>query len=227
MNKNQIIRIARLLRPASSRGYAITASYAQKGIIPKAGDTPSLERMANAMPSRPLFDKENEVINDDKFLEKFVTFRDATVSDIIQGKSIKDVKTVTENTTVFDAIRRMSLEKIGALLVTSEDGKPRGIITERDYLTKVILKGLSSKDIPVARIMTPKENLLVVDPTTSAGTIMAIMTNKRVRHVPIIDQSGDIAGLISIGDVVRFIMVRTLVNFIDNISWSKDKQLSI
>ena len=110
--------------------------------------------------------------------------------------------------TVFDAIHWMSVKNVGALLVM-EGGELLGIISERDYTRKVILKDRSSKDTRVREIMTT--DLVVVRPDTTVEEAMRVMTKTRVRHLPVVDR-GHLVGVVSIGDLVeRTIAVQRLV----------------
>jgi len=110
------------------------------------------------------------------------------------------VLSIDGGATVIDAIRRMVDANVGAILVTDRD-QIVGILTERDYLRRVALEGRSSSTTEVREIMTSP--LVVVEPETTVDETMAIMTDRRIRHLPVaID--GQIAGLISIGDVVKF-----------------------
>lgn len=110
--------------------------------------------------------------------------------------------------TVFDAIRWMAAKNVGALLVM-EGGDVLGIISERDYTRKVILKDRSSKETKVREIMTT--DLIVVRPDTTVEEAMHIMTRNRVRHLPVVDR-GRLVGLVSIGDLVeRTIMAQRIV----------------
>ena len=101
---------------------------------------------------------------------------------------------------VYQAIEMMALKSIGALTVLSDEGKLIGIISERDYARKVILEGKSSKDTTVSEIMT--KNVICVDPTLKVDECMAVMTEKRVRHLPVLHQ-GELVGMISVGDLVK------------------------
>jgi CBS domain-containing protein len=109
---------------------------------------------------------------------------------------------VAPATSVFDAIKLMADKNIGALLVLEGD-KIVGIITERDYARKVIVTGRSSKDTAVREIMTSQ--VMYVRPNQSNEECMALMTDNRVRHLPVMD-SGKLVGLISIGDLVKDII---------------------
>ena len=112
------------------------------------------------------------------------------------------VWSIAPNSMVFDAIQLMADKNVGALPVV-EKGELVGIISERDYTRKVILKGKSSKDTPVRDIMTQQP--LTAHPTDSVSECMHVMTEKRVRHLPVME-GGKIVGLISIGDLVRRII---------------------
>lgn len=109
---------------------------------------------------------------------------------------------VTPDTTVFDALKLMAEKNIGVLLVLEGDVLV-GLLSERDYARKVILKGKSSKDTPVKEIMS--EKVIYVEPEQTVEECMALMTDKRVRHLPVFE--GDkLIGIISIGDVVKAII---------------------
>jgi CBS domain-containing protein len=96
----------------------------------------------------------------------------------------------------------MAEKNIGALLVI-RDEELAGIFSERDYARKIILLGRHSKDVPVAEIMTSK--VVCIRPEQTADECMALMTEKRIRHLPVLD-AGSLAGMISIGDVVRAVI---------------------
>lgn len=101
--------------------------------------------------------------------------------------------------TVFDAVKKMVELNSGSLLVTEGD-EIRGIITERDYLRNIVLAGRTSKTTQVGEIMTTQ--IVVAKPDTTVEEAMAIMTDRRIRHLPVVDK-GKIAGLVSIGDLVK------------------------
>jgi CBS domain-containing protein len=122
--------------------------------------------------------------------------------DAILAHKGSAVWSIAPNATVFDAIQLMADKNVGALPVV-ENGRLVGIISERDYTRKVILKGKSSKDTPVRDIMT--KELIVAQPGDSINKCMHIMTDKRVRHLPLMEGTKMI-GLISIGDLVRRII---------------------
>jgi CBS domain-containing protein len=124
----------------------------------------------------------------------------ATVRDMLRGKS--DVYTVEPGDTVFEALRLMADKNIGAVLVRS-DQKLEGIFSERDYARKVILLGKTSKETLVSEIMTTR--VICVEPDWTADQCMALMTEKRIRHLPVMEQRR-LVGVISIGDVVRAVV---------------------
>ncbi len=125
-----------------------------------------------------------------------------SAAQILKSKPEQAVETVTPSTTVFDALKRMAEKNIGALLVM-EDAKIAGIFTERDYARKIILLGRSSKETLVRDIMTFP--VMVVRPDQSNEECMALMTDGRMRHLPVVD-NGKLIGLISIGDLVKDII---------------------
>jgi CBS domain-containing protein len=112
------------------------------------------------------------------------------------------VWSIAPNSTVFEAIQLMADKNVGALPVI-EKGELVGIISERDYTRKVILKGKSSKDTPVTDIMTRQP--VTVHPDDSVGECMHVMTEKRIRHLPVME-GAKMVGLLSIGDLVRRII---------------------
>jgi CBS domain-containing protein len=113
-----------------------------------------------------------------------------------------NVWTISPEAKVIDALKLMADKKIGALAVMYKN-QVVGILSERDYARKVILKGKSSLDTPVKEIMTCQ--VYCVGLETPAEECMALMTQKRIRHLPVIDK-GKLAGLISIGDVVKSVI---------------------
>jgi len=124
----------------------------------------------------------------------------ATVRDMLRGKS--DVYSVAPGDSVFTALRLMADRNIGAVLVRSNE-KLEGIFSERDYARKVVLLGKMSRETLVSEIMTPR--VVSVEPNWTADQCMALMTEKRIRHLPVMEQ-GRLVGVISIGDVVRAVV---------------------
>jgi len=125
------------------------------------------------------------------------------VRNILQAKG-HDVFFVGPAVTVYDAIELMSQKNIGGLIISDQRcEKLLGIFTERDYARKLILKGKSSKDTKVGEIMT--ENPITVVPDDSIEDCMKLMTNRRIRHLPVLE-NGCLTGMISIGDVVHYII---------------------
>ena len=122
-------------------------------------------------------------------------------SDLLKSKT-KQLWMIQQDATVLDALKLMAEKEIGALMVTDKKEKIVGIITERDYARKVILKGKKSLDTRVKEIMTPSEKMYTVKPDTPVEDCMVLMTGKHIRHVPVFDGS-KFVGLISIGDVVK------------------------
>jgi len=123
------------------------------------------------------------------------------VRDILNTKG-KVVFSVTPSSIVYPAIELMCEKNIGGLLIV-ENGKLVGIFTERDYARKLILKGKSSKDTPISELMT--KDPFTVTPDNSIEDCMNLMTDKHIRHLPVVD-GGQLIGMISIGDVVKTII---------------------
>lgn len=121
-----------------------------------------------------------------------------TVGDILKKKG-NHVWLVTPATTVYDTLKLMAEKEIGAVVVV-EGGQPVGIFSERDYARQVILKGRTSKDTPVREVMASR--VVFVRPEQSIEECMALMTDKHVRHLPVLQQ-GTLNGMVSIGDVVK------------------------
>lgn len=124
-----------------------------------------------------------------------------TVKQLLDDKG-RDVWTIDPNLSVYDAVKLMADKGIGALVV-AKDAKPIGMITERDYARKVILKGKTSQEALVSEIMTTP--VLCARLSQSVEECMAIMTEKRVRHLPVIEND-KLIGIVSIGDLVKAII---------------------
>jgi CBS domain-containing protein len=124
-----------------------------------------------------------------------------TVRHILQIKG-KDVWSISPDATVYDALRMMADKNVGALLVMEGDTMV-GILSERDYARKIILEDRSSKGTKVREIMT--ELVCTIHPDQTVHEVMELMTAKRIRHVPVLDDE-NVLGMISIGDVVKDIM---------------------
>ena len=125
----------------------------------------------------------------------------------MQVKEILDSKghefwSVSPDTNVYEALRLMAEKEVGSALVV-ENGKVRGIVTERDYARKVVLEGKASPDTPVTEIMTT--HVLCTRPEQTIEEAMALMTDKRVRHLPVM-ADGEIVGVVSIGDLVKAVI---------------------
>jgi len=138
-----------------------------------------------------------------------------TVEEVLNNKS-KEIYTISPNEIVFNALKIMAEKNIGSLLV-SDGNKLVGIMSERDYARKVILYGKSSKELTVKEIMSSM--IVYVSPDQNVEDCMVLMTNKKVRHLPVLD--GDkLVGIISIGDVVKAVieekefMIDHLVHYI-------------
>ena len=122
------------------------------------------------------------------------------VSQILKQKG-GDVLQIEADATVLEAIARMVDGNVGSLLVT-DDGRLSGIVTERDYLRRVALEGRTEKDTTVGEIMSAP--LVYVTPETTIEECMAVMTERRIRHLPVLGDDGELVGVVSIGDLVKF-----------------------
>lgn len=139
------------------------------------------------------------------------------VKQILKVKG-QNIWTISKNETVLDALRLMAEKQIGSVIVLDED-KVVGIFTERDYARKVGLRDEKPSKILVQEVMT--RELITVDPETTVNQCMAIITNNRIRHLPVMEQER-VVGMVSIGDVVKDIieelqfLVQQLENYIQN-----------
>jgi CBS domain-containing protein len=140
-----------------------------------------------------------------------------TVNQILQNKGF-EILTINAEATVFEALEMMSEHHIGSLIVM-ENEEVVGLFSERDYARNIILKGRTSKDTKIKEIMI--RHVAVVSPETSVEECMAIMTDKRVRHLPVIKDK-KLVGIVSIGDLVKAIieeqqfMIEQLVSYINS-----------
>ena len=136
-----------------------------------------------------------------------------TIAQLLNTKG-DQIWSVEPKATIFEALEIMSEKEIGALLVM-EDGKLTGIFSERDYARKVILKGKSSKETPVGELMTKK--VFYIDSQKTINDCMAMMTAKRIRHVPVIEDN-QVVGIVTIGDVVNQIISEqeVTINHLEN-----------
>ena len=142
-----------------------------------------------------------------------------TIESLMADKN-GEIWSVTPDATVYEAIQKMEEKEIGALAVI-EDQKLVGIISERDYARKVILKGRASRDTAVSEIMT--DNVITVSPEQNIEVCMVMMTQQHIRHLPVV-QDGQMIGMISLGDVVKAIIKaqQIKIEHLENtISWGE------
>lgn len=137
-------------------------------------------------------------------------FESTTIQDILKEKGQKADGSwlwCTVDDTVYDAVKSMTANNVGALLVIKAGEKKAlaGIITERDYLRKIIVQGRSSKTTKVGDIMTEENKLVTVSPDTKVLRAMELMTDNRIRHIPVVENK-EMKGMVSIGDVVRAVV---------------------
>ncbi|MCP4302883.1 MAG: CBS domain-containing protein [Gammaproteobacteria bacterium] len=123
------------------------------------------------------------------------------VKHLLDSKG-REIISIVEEASVFDAIKMMAERSIGSLLVM-EGGELKGIVTERDYARKVIVKGRSSKSTQVGEIMTAE--VLTASTNQTVKECMTVMTERRIRHLPVVEDD-EVLGLISIGDLVQAII---------------------
>ncbi len=140
----------------------------------------------------------------------------ATVRQILQSKG-NAIWSIGPEATVFEALVLMAEKDIGAVLVVDEE-KLVGILSERDYARRVILKGRSSKDTKVGELMTPE--VFYVRPEQSIEECMALMTNKHIRHLPVLEND-KLVGMITIGDAVKAVIAdqEVMIHSLENYIW--------
>ncbi|QXZ08491.1 CBS domain-containing protein [Comamonas sp. Y33R10-2] len=126
-----------------------------------------------------------------------------TVADILRAKGTSSIYSVSPSDTMLAALQLMADKSIGALLVL-EGEKIAGIVTERDYARKIALQGRSSASTRVDEVMTRKVHCVL--PQQTSEECMALMTSNRMRHLPVINESQQLLGMISIGDLVKEII---------------------
>jgi len=125
-----------------------------------------------------------------------------TVRQLLAAKGTA-VHTIGPEATVYEALERMAEHDVGALVVIGDSGDLIGLVSERDYARKVILKGVASRDTPVRKIMS--EKVVTVGSQQTVDDCMELMTRRRTRHLPVLE-NGQLSGIISIGDVVKAII---------------------
>jgi CBS domain-containing protein len=141
-----------------------------------------------------------------------------SVTDILDEKG-REVLSIEGDATVFEAIKRMVEANVGSLLVL-EAGKLAGIVTERDYLRRVALEGRTEKETAVREIMSSP--LVYVTPETSLDECMAVITERRIRHLPVLSDDREVLGVVSIGDLVKYrskqqdVTIRLLTDYISS-----------
>ncbi len=141
-----------------------------------------------------------------------------TIQELLASRENSEVHTISPNDTLFDAVTRMVDKNIGSVLVV-EDNTIKGIISERDYLRFIAKEGHSARETPAHKVMTRK--VIYVTPEATIDAVMGIMTEARIRHVPILTE-GRLMGIVSIGDLVKQISsdqevhINTLEEFISD-----------
>ena len=142
------------------------------------------------------------------------------ISQLLMEKG-REVLTIAPAATVFEAVKLMDEKNVGSLVILNSRGRIAGIFVERDALQRVLLAGKSAMTEPVQAVMTRKG--IVARPEMTVDQCLALMTEQRVRHLPVIDQEQKLVGLVSMGDLVKFIsaeqmaMIRNLENYIEGV----------
>lgn len=123
-----------------------------------------------------------------------------TVRQLLDAKG-NSILSISSDATVYDALVIMAEKHVGALLIM-DAGHLVGIFSERDYARSVVLKGKSSKDTPIKEVMTPGSLLITVDPCQTVEECLNLVSDKRIRHLPVLED-GKVVGVLSIGDLVK------------------------
>ena len=139
----------------------------------------------------------------------------ASINQLLQNKGFQ-VWSVNPDNTVLEALKTMAEKNIGAMVVLETDGTVCGIFSERDYARKVVLDGRSSEKTLVREVMT--SGVYYVRPQDSVDRCMALMSEKRFRHVPVLNDDEELVGIVSIGDVVKAIIAeqKLLINHLED-----------
>lgn len=124
-----------------------------------------------------------------------------TIKSILDTKG-RAVETIGPDTTVDEASRRMRSKRIGALVVVDDSGRIAGIVSDRGLLWELVDRGVSVLQEPLSRVMT--RQVITCSECDEVSSIMAVMTERRIRHIPVVDGDGRLGGLVSIGDAVKF-----------------------
>mmetsp|Transcript_16323 Transcript_16323/g.24389 ORF Transcript_16323/g.24389 Transcript_16323/m.24389 type:complete len:187 (+) Transcript_16323:70-630(+) len=111
--------------------------------------------------------------------------------------------TVPESSTVYEAVQKFAAYDVGCLVTTDEAGKISGVVSERDYISKIALLGRKSKDTLVKEISTKTSNLMTAHPEDSVDECMEKMLSKDIRHLPLLDENGKVIGMLSVKDLVK------------------------
>jgi len=153
-------------------------------------------KLTDSDPDMPLSPNGDKSSNAHSFI-----FRDLTIDEILRSQESRAFHGVCEDDSVYECIGLMSRLNVGCVMVQDKRGEYTGIFSERDYLNKVALRGLSSREITVKEIMT--KNVVFVTSNETASACMDLMTTKRFRHLPVRHSATkEVVGMISIGDLV-------------------------
>ncbi len=145
----------------------------------------------------------------------------AQVWELLDRKE-QSIISVLGSTTAYMAVKIMTENNIGCVLVVTKTGTLSGVCSERDIFRKVVLDGKNAKKTEVREIMTPKRRLTTVTRKTTLTECMELISENRVRHLPVVDEAGRLEGIISIGDVVKTLssekelMIRQLEHYISS-----------
>lgn len=164
-----------------------------------------------AVRAAPLAARATSSLSDPKFLAKSLGASSkgaATAKHAMQKSCYYNIDfKIDGQATVYEAVQRFAAYNVGALVVTTE-GKVTGIISERDYVTKIALLGKSSKTTKVHEIATMGANLIVANLNDSIEECMRKMLARDIRHLPISDDQGDVVGMLSIKDIIKEVLIR-------------------
>ncbi|CAN0876876.1 CBS domain-containing protein CBSX3, mitochondrial [Linum grandiflorum] len=185
---------------------AVQGFFSRAGLLTKTSLLHHVRVLNPAL--RPLVFSRSESVSPARIEEH--GFENTTIADVLTSKGKGADGSwlwCTVEDSVYDAVQSMTQHNVGALVVVKpgQQKSIAGIITERDYLRKIIVQGRSSKSTKVGDIMTEENKLITVTPDTKVLRAMQLMTDNRIRHIPVINDKG-MLGMVSIGDVVRAVV---------------------
>lgn len=170
---------------------------------PKAA-VPSEEGIKDFSPLSPLFCLFLTLPSSYKVMQNYLEMRHRTVNDVIKSQPTKLLNTIYEDQTVLEAVKQMVSLNVGVTMVINKDtGMIAGIFTERDYLRKLVVLDKQSRNVLIKDVMTPGKDLVCVNSEYSVYQCMNLMSQKKVRHLPVVNSKGELQGVLGMKDLIR------------------------